>query len=41
MGVKTGVTVSAGPCLASCYESNGETYTIIVLGTAKLSKRFK
>ena len=41
IGIKTGVTVTAGPCLATCYELGDKIYTIIILKTSKLSRRFK
>ncbi len=41
VGVKTGVTVTAGPCLASCYEINHKKYIVVLLRTNKLSRRFK
>lgn len=40
-GVKTGVTATAGPCLASLYSANGGSWIVVVLRTAKLSRRFK
>ncbi len=41
IGVKTGVTVTAGPCLSTCYEINNKIFIIVVLKTSKLSRRFK
>jgi len=41
IGVKTGVTVTAGPCLASCYESGDKKFIVVLLRTNKLSRRFK
>jgi D-alanyl-D-alanine carboxypeptidase len=41
IGVKTGVTVTAGPCLATCYESNNKIFIVVLLRTNKLSRRFK
>jgi D-alanyl-D-alanine carboxypeptidase len=41
IGGKTGVTVSAGPCLASCYEVDDKIFIVILLRTTKLSRRFK
>jgi D-alanyl-D-alanine carboxypeptidase len=40
-GVKTGVTATAGPCLASLYKANGRQFIIVLLRTSKLSRRFK
>jgi D-alanyl-D-alanine carboxypeptidase len=41
LGVKTGVTVTAGPCLASCYQNCGKTFIVVLLRANKLSRRFK
>ena len=41
IGVKTGVTVTAGPCLATCYEAGDKIFIIVLLRTNKLSRRFK
>lgn len=41
LGGKTGVTVTAGPCLATCYELNDRILIAIILRTNKLSRRFK
>lgn len=41
LGVKTGVTVTAGPCLASCYQKCGKTFIVVLLRANKLSRRFK
>ena len=41
MGVKTGVTVTAGPCLASCYNAGDRKFIVVLLRTNKLSRRFK
>jgi D-alanyl-D-alanine carboxypeptidase len=42
IGGKTGVTVTAGPCLATIFKSKaGENFVVIVLRAAKLSRRFK
>jgi D-alanyl-D-alanine carboxypeptidase len=41
VGVKTGVTVTAGPCLASCYHNCGKTFIVVLLRANKLSRRFK
>ena len=40
-GVKTGVTVAAGPCLASLFSLKGREFIVILLRTNKLSRRFK
>lgn len=40
-GVKTGVTVTAGPCLASLFSVRGREFIVILLRTNKLSRRFK
>lgn len=40
-GIKTGVTITAGPCLATCYEANDKIFIIVLLRTTKLSRRFK
>ncbi len=39
-GIKTGVTVTAGPCLASCVKLASRTFIIVVLNAKKLSQRF-
>lgn len=41
MGVKTGVTITAGPCLATCYEVKERIFIVVLLRTNKLSRRFK
>jgi hypothetical protein len=42
IGIKTGNTTSAGPCLASCVKAkNGRYFIIIVLNCEKMSMRFK
>ena len=41
VGAKTGVTVTAGPCLASCYEHKDKRFIVVLLKTTKLSRRFK
>ena len=41
IGVKTGVTVTAGPCLATCYEVEDRIFIVVLLRTNKLSRRFK
>lgn len=39
--MKTGVTVTAGPCLATCYERGDRKFIVVLLRTNKLSRRFK
>jgi D-alanyl-D-alanine carboxypeptidase (penicillin-binding protein 5/6) len=42
IGIKTGITTAAGPCLASCIRTRKDRYFIIVvLGCDKMSMRFK
>ena len=41
IGVKTGVTVIAGPCLATCYQHGDKKFIVVLLRTSKLSRRFK
>jgi serine-type D-Ala-D-Ala carboxypeptidase (penicillin-binding protein 5/6) len=41
IGAKTGVTVTAGPCLATCYEAGEKKFIVVLLRTNKLSRRFK
>lgn len=41
IGIKTGITVTAGPCLASAYEFHGKTYIVIIAKCNKPSRRFK
>ena len=41
IGGKTGVTATAGPCLASCYELDDRILIVVLLRTNKLSRRFK
>lgn len=40
MGVKTGVTVPAGPCLSSYYEQNKLGIIVVALGCKALNDRF-
>jgi D-alanyl-D-alanine carboxypeptidase len=40
IGIKTGVTASAGPCLASCIRLKERRFIIIVLNSKKMSMRF-
>ena len=41
IGIKTGITVTAGPCLASAYEFRDKVYIVVVLRCNKVSRRFK
>lgn len=41
IGVKTGITVTAGPCLASAFEFKNKVYIIVLLRANKISRRFK
>lgn len=43
IGVKTGVTATAGPCLATLYDlpKENKQYIVVLLRTTKLSRRFK
>lgn len=42
MGIKTGITTAAGPCLASCIKLGEKgNLIIIVLNCGKMSMRFK
>ena len=41
IGIKTGITVTAGPCLASAYKFKDKTYIIILAKCNKSSRRFK
>lgn len=41
LGIKTGVTVNAGPCLCSLVGVDGREFLIVVLGCAKMGLRFK
>ena len=40
VGLKTGITVTAGPCLISAYQFKGKTYILTVLRSNKVSRRF-
>ena len=40
IGIKTGVTVTAGACLASCLRLEDKKFIIVVLNAKKLSQRF-
>lgn len=41
IGIKTGITVTAGPCLASAYKFKNSTYIVILAKCNKSSRRFK
>jgi serine-type D-Ala-D-Ala carboxypeptidase (penicillin-binding protein 5/6) len=41
VGIKTGITVTAGPCLAAAYEFKDKTYISVILRAPKVSARFK
>lgn len=41
MGIKTGITVTAGPCLASAFKFRDKIYITILLRSNKISRRFK
>jgi D-alanyl-D-alanine carboxypeptidase len=41
VGIKTGITNTAGPCLASCLEISGKRYIVIVLNCKSMKYRFK
>lgn len=41
IGIKTGITVTAGPCLASAYKFRDKIYICVVLRATKVSRRFK
>ena len=40
IGIKTGVTATAGPCLASYLKILDRNFIIVVLNSKKLSSRF-
>lgn len=40
-GLKTGITVTAGPCLAALYTFRGQEYISVLLRAPKISARFK
>ena len=40
IGIKTGVTATAGPCLASFIKIANRGFIIVVLNSKKLSSRF-
>lgn len=39
--MKTGVTITAGPCLTTCYQAKDKIFIVVLLRTNKLSRRFK
>lgn len=41
LGIKTGFTNAAGPCLASYVSINNRHFIIIVLGCYRMNLRFK
>jgi len=41
VGIKTGVTINAGPCLASCLEFNNRRFIIVVLNCKTMKFRFR
>jgi D-alanyl-D-alanine carboxypeptidase len=41
MGIKTGTTVTAGPCLTSAYKFRDKIYICTILRATKISRRFK
>ena len=41
IGIKTGFTKSAGPCLSSCVSVQAREFVSVVLGCARTSLRFK
>ena len=41
MGIKTGITTNAGPCLSSCLLLSGRLFLIVVLNCARVGLRFK
>ena len=41
IGIKTGITVTAGPCLASAYEFRDKIFIVSLLRASKISRRFK
>ena len=40
LGIKTGVTVTAGPCLASFVKMDDRSFVRVVLNCKKLTQRF-
>ena len=41
VGIKTGITVTAGPCLATAYTFRDKTFISVILRANKVSGRFK
>ena len=41
IGIKTGVTTAAGPCLASCFEVKGRRFIVIVLNCKNMKFRMR
>ncbi len=41
IGLKTGITITAGPCLATAYKFRDQTYICVILRAKKVSRRFK
>ena len=41
IGVKTGITEAAGPCLASCYEKNGHCFIVVLLQCKSMESRWE
>jgi D-alanyl-D-alanine carboxypeptidase len=41
MGIKTGITPSAGPCLSSAYKVMGRELIVIVLNCESVEARYK
>ncbi len=41
IGIKTGITITAGPCLATAYKFRDKTYICVILRAKKISRRFK
>ena len=35
------MTITAGPCLATCYQVGDKIFIVVLLRTSKLSRRFK
>lgn len=41
IGIKTGFTYTAGPCLASCFVHENREYVVVLLGCETSSMRFR
>jgi D-alanyl-D-alanine carboxypeptidase len=41
VGIKTGITKSAGSCFAGCFEAKEEQLIVVALGTASVGARFR